>query len=103
VVSFRPRSATVTEEASGASLLVDVELGRGRTLYALSQGEFPSGNPPGSPALPNTGALVRANRDGAFEVIAGGLNLPTSLEVIGKTAYVVTLTGDVLKIAGLPK
>jgi len=39
VVSFGPGSSTVTEGASGARLLVDVEFGRGRKLYALSQGE----------------------------------------------------------------
>ena len=39
IVSFRPRSAIrAAEVASGAPLLVDVEFGRGRTLYALSQG-----------------------------------------------------------------
>ena len=40
VVSFGPKSPTATEVASGASLLVDVEFGRGRTLYALSQGDL---------------------------------------------------------------
>ena len=40
VVSFGPKSPTATEVASGAPLLVDVEFGRGRTLYALSQGFF---------------------------------------------------------------
>ena len=34
---------TATEVASGARLLVDVEFGRGRTLYALSQGVFGGG------------------------------------------------------------
>ena len=43
VVSFGPKSPTATEVASGASLLVDVEFGRGRTLYALSQGDFRDG------------------------------------------------------------
>ena len=38
IVSFGPKSTTATEVASGARLLVDVEFGRGRTLYALSQG-----------------------------------------------------------------
>src|SRR5215218_4182535 len=37
VVSFGPKSPTPTEVASGASLLVDVEFDRGRTLYALAQ------------------------------------------------------------------
>ena len=97
VVTFRPKSPTATEVASGASLLVDVEFGRGRSLYALSQGDY-SGNPPGSPALPNTGALVEVQRDGSFTVITSGLDRPTSLEFVGNTAYVVTLTGQIWKI-----
>lgn len=56
VVAFRPGSTRVREVASGSPLLVDVEFGRGGRLYALSQGDFPPGNPEGSPALPNTGA-----------------------------------------------
>jgi hypothetical protein len=100
VVAFRPRSTTVRDVASGSPLLVDVEFGRGRRLYALSQGVFPPGNPEGSPALPNTGALVKANRDGTFSVVIEGLNQPTSLEFIGKTGYVVTLGGEIWKIKG---
>jgi hypothetical protein len=96
VVSFGPKSSTATEVASGASLLVDVEFGRGRTLYALSQGSF-GGGPPGSPAAPNTGSLVKVNGNGTFTVLAGGLDRPTSLEFIGNTAYVVTLTGEIWK------
>ena len=97
VVSFGPKSPTATEVASGASLLVDVEFGRGRKLYALSQGVF-GGGPAGSPALPNTGSLVKVNGDGTFTVVADGLDQPTSLEFIGNTAYVVTLTGEIWKI-----
>jgi hypothetical protein len=100
VVSFGPNSLTATEVASGASLLVDVEFGRGRRLYALSQGTG-SGGPPGFPALPNTGALVEVNGNGSFTVITGGLDRPTSLEFIGNTAYVVTLTGEIWKIDGV--
>jgi hypothetical protein len=44
IVSLEPKSAAVTEVASGASLLVDVEFGGGRVLYALSQGVFPVGD-----------------------------------------------------------
>ncbi|MDX1746475.1 MAG: hypothetical protein R3324_11105, partial [Halobacteriales archaeon] len=40
IVTLDPRSTAVTEIASGARLLVDVEFGRGRTLFALSQGDF---------------------------------------------------------------
>src|SRR6266496_4604048 len=100
VVSFGPNSPTATEVASGAPLLVDVEFGGGR-LYALSQGIFPVGGDPGSPALPNTGALVKVNGDGTFTVITEPLDRPTSLEFIGNTAYVVTLTGEIWKIDGV--
>ena len=100
VVSFRPTSNRVREVASGSPLLVDVEFGRGHRLYALSQG-VGSGGPEGSPALPNTGALVKANRDGTFSVVIDRLNQPTSLEFIGKTAYVVTLGGEIWKINGV--
>jgi hypothetical protein len=101
VVAFRPTSPTVRDVAAGSSLLVDVELGRGHRLYALSQGDFPSGNPEGSPALPNTGALVKAGRDGTFTVVIDRLNRPTSLELIGKTGYVITLGGEIWKINGV--
>jgi hypothetical protein len=101
IVSFGPTSSVVTEVASGGRLLVDVEFGRGRTLFGLAQGTFPIGNPPGSPALPNTGALLRANDDGTFSTIVEGLNLPTSLEVMETTAYVVTLTGEIWSIANV--
>jgi len=100
VVSFTvgPKPPIATKVASGAPLLVDVEFGRGRTLYALSQGPGVPGAPPGSPAQPDSGALVKVNADGTLTVITAGLDRPTSLEFIGTTAYVVTLTGDILKI-----
>jgi sugar lactone lactonase YvrE len=97
VVAFRPRSTTVRDVAAGSRLLVDVEFGRGHRLYALSQG-VGSGGPEGSPALPNTGALVRVTRDGTFTVVLDRLNQPTSLEFIKNTAYVVTLGGEIWKI-----
>ena len=100
VVAFRPGSTTPREVASGSPLLVDVEFGRRGRLYALSQGIF-GGGPAGSPARPDTGALVKVNREGHFTVVIDGLNQLTSLEFIGKRAYVVTLGGDVWKIKGV--
>jgi sugar lactone lactonase YvrE len=97
VVVFNPKSPSAKEVASGASLLVDVEFGRGRTLYALSQGVW-DGVGAGSPALPDTGALVKVNGNGTFTVITDKLDRPTSLEFIGNTAYVVTLDGEIWKI-----
>jgi hypothetical protein len=98
VVAFGPKSSVAKEVAAGASLLVDVEFGRGRDLYALSQGPGVPGAPDGSPAQPNTGALVKVTRDGGLDVIVDELDRPTSLEFIGNTAYVVTLTGQIWKI-----
>ena len=98
VVKFRPGSTTVREVASGAPLVVDVEFGRGHRLYAISQGHFTAGNPDGAPADPNTGVLLRVNRDGTMTPIAENLDRPTSVEFIRDTAYVVTLGGDIVKI-----
>jgi hypothetical protein len=97
VVAFNAKSPTARQVAAGARLLVDVEFGPGRTLFALSQGVW-NGVAPGSPALPNTGALVRVNEDGTFTVVTGGLDRPTSLEFIGNTAYVATLGGEIWTI-----
>lgn len=104
VVSFGlKRTQTVRDVASGFSLLVDVEFGRCNVLYALSQGDSPGEVPAGSPALPNSGELLRTNEDGTFSVVVDGLNLPTSLEFVRDAAFVVTLSGDVLKISGVSK
>ena len=97
LVAFGPKSTTAKEIASGARLAVDVELGPGRTLFALSQGVW-HGVEAGEPALPNTGALMRVNGDGNLTTIIGGLNQPISLEIIEKTAYVVTLGGEIWAI-----
>jgi len=98
VVVFHPRWPFAVEIASGARLLVDVEFGPDRTLYALSQGALPEDAPPATPALPHTGALVKVDWDGGFTEVAPELNQPTSLEFIGNTAYVVTLGGEVWKL-----
>ncbi len=106
VVKFTPRSAA-TEVASGASLIVDVEFDAGRRLYALSHGIWdlpPTPENEGAPASPDTGRLLRVSRDGSFASVAEGLDRPTSLEFIRRTAFVVTLTGKVIRIdnAGRP-
>jgi hypothetical protein len=104
VVLLNGKFSSIIEVASGAPLLVDVELGRGQSLFALSQGVF-GGGVDGSPALPNTGSLVMVNADRTFTVVADELDIPTSLEIIGNSAYIVTLEGEVWaidNIAGSP-
>lgn len=101
IIAFLPKFPFIEAIASGAPLLVDVEFGKQHTLYGLSQGDFPDGEPPATPALPNTGALVQVNSEGGFDVVVEGLNLPTSLEIVHDTAYVVNLVGEVWRIRGL--
>lgn len=96
ILKFRAAGDTVTEVARGGRLLVDVEWGAGR-LWALAQGHFTPGGEPGSPADPNTGRLLRVTGDG-FDAVAFHLDRPTSLEIIGRFAYVVTLGGEIWKI-----
>ena len=100
VVTFRRRSAA-TELASGAPLIVDVELGPCHRLYALSQGVWdlpPIPENEGAPASADTGRLLRVRRDGSLASVAAGLDRPTSVEFIGNSAFVTTLTGKVLRI-----
>jgi hypothetical protein len=97
VVAFSPHSPAVAVVATGAPLAVDVELGRGRALFALAQGDWDE-EFPGSPALPHTGVLLRVEADGSMSAVAQGLDRPTSFQIIGNTAYVVTLTGEVWRI-----
>lgn len=94
VVAFTPWRPGTREVASGGRLLVDVEKGRGG-LYALAQGHFTPGNPEGSPADPDTGQVMKAGRHGVLRAVAAGLDRPTSFEIVGRTAYVVTLDGEV--------
>jgi sugar lactone lactonase YvrE len=96
IVRFRPGADSATEVARGGRLLVDVEFGAGGR-YALAQGHFTPGSPEGAPADPNTGRLLRIVGDG-FRAVAWRLNQPTSLEFIGRNAYVVTLGGEIWRI-----
>lgn len=97
VVQLDLASGTARSVARGARLAVDVAH-TGHDLYALSQGEFPPGNDPGTPAGHDSGALLKINDDGSMSQVASGLDQPTSVQIIGRTAYVVTLNGEVLSV-----
>ena len=94
------------EVASGASMLIDVERTPRGKLYALAQGQW-DGVGEGSRAVPNTGRLLLVGRDGELTpVVDGGgqeliLDRPVSMEFVGNTAYVVSVTGDVYRVEGL--
>ena len=100
VLSLDLEAGTATEVATGIRLAVDVEFGRGRTLFALSQG-FWDGPFEGAPADPNTGALMQVHEDGTLTTVVSGLDRPTSVEIIGNTAYIVSLVGDVWTVADI--
>ena len=108
VVAFGPWPGAPVDIASGAELLVDVERGRGLALYALSQGQW-DGVSEGSPAAPDTGRLVEVGRRGELVPVVDGdghelvLDRPTSLEVVGDTAYVVGLAGTIVKVEHLSR
>lgn len=106
IVAFGPLTfgicSSPIEIASGAPLLVDVEYGRGHKVYGLAQGTWDEAFP-GSPALPKTGQLVEVRRSGKFKVIVDELDIPTSMQFIGDTAFVVTLTGEIWKISNVSK
>jgi hypothetical protein len=98
--------STLDEEAvaGGISMAVDVQAGPGRSLYALSQGDWnPDLGPDaaGAPALPGTGKLLRVGAYGSTLALVEGIDSPTSLHFIGGTAYVVTLAGDVWRVRGM--
>jgi hypothetical protein len=94
------------EVASGASMLIDVEWGPHGKLYGLSQGQW-DGVGEGSRALPDTGRLVVVGRHGELTPVVDGrgqelvLDRPVSVEFVGRTAYVVSVTGNVYRVAGL--
>ena len=97
IVSFRAGDPSVKFEASGGQLLVDVEIGGGKT-FGLAQGFFDPASPEGSPAQPNTGALLKKGPGRTFRTVTSNLDRPTSVEIIGRDAYVVTIPGQILKI-----
>jgi hypothetical protein len=101
IVAFDVKTLNSVEVAGGIPLPIDVEFGPGRTLYALSQGTHAINDFEGSPADPNTGALLRVNPDHTTTTVVGGINLPTSVKFIGNTAYVVCYTGEIWKIENL--
>ncbi len=94
------------EVADGASMLIDVEQGPHGRLYGLSQGQW-DGVGEGSRAEPDTGRLVVVGRHGDLTPVVDRrgrelvLDRPTSVEFVGGTAYVVSVTGDVYRVDGL--
>ena len=94
------------EVASGASMLIDVERGPRGRLYGISQGQW-DGVGEDSRAEPDTGRLVVVGRHGDLTPVVDGrgkelvLDRPVSVEFVGTTAYVLSVTGVVYRVDDL--
>ena len=85
-------------------LIVDVERDSDGPMYGLLQGHWnlePTPENEGFPPAHDTGEIVVVRADGTFRTVARKLDQPTSMELVGDVAYVVTYTGTVLRIEGL--
>ena len=94
---------TVTDYASGLTMLTDLRTGPDGELYAV---QFGMANETGF--VPDSGALLRIQEGEASEVLASGLSFPTSLAFNADGDGLVTVngvgapgSGQVLRFAGL--
>ena len=99
VVSVAYPTGTTTQIAGSNvyAQLIDVEFGPGGQIYVLQFGDQQvdeAGPPP-------PGRLLRWNADSTFDVLVNGITLPTSVNFSGDTAYITSLTGDVLQVEGV--
>lgn len=102
LTTFGLHGAAPREIASGYSLMVDVAVGPHSRLYALSQGDSPGPDvQPADPAKPDTGRLLRVNRNGTLSVLVDKLDRPASLHFSCGDALIVTLTGQVWQFKNL--
>ncbi|MGE3794511.1 MAG: ScyD/ScyE family protein [Dehalococcoidia bacterium] len=83
--------------AAGVPFIIDVEKGPSSRLYALSFGTQPT-EPEGPPADPFSGKVLLVREDGTFGTLVANLTMPTTLEIVGDTAFVTTMSGDVWRI-----
>ena len=103
VITWSARHPRPVVLASGAPLAVDVQVGTDHRVWVLAQGLWDHPNVPenaGLPASPDTGVLLRLHR-GQLQPVVRRLDRPTSVQLVGHEAYVVTLTGKVLLISDL--
>ena len=82
-------TGNLTQIASGASSVTDVELGPGGQLYAVSFGAQAT-DPNGPPWKPASAQIMKVDTaSGTFVPIVAGFSFATSLVFKGDTAYIV--------------
>lgn len=100
IIAHDAAAGSSTRVAAGGPLLVDVEVGDDGAVYGLAQGFFTPGQDAGAPADPGTGELMVVDGD-TLETVASGLDRPTSVEIVGEDAFIVQMTGDVVRLDGI--
>ena len=104
VVALPPRSAARWRSRPARRSSSTSSWPRSPPVRALAGHLGPAARCPanaGAPASPNTGSLTRVDRHGGLTPVAGPLDRPTSVAFTRRNAFVVTLTGKVLKISGI--
>ena len=79
---------SVSDYATGLTMLTDLQTGPDGMLYAVSFGQFTETGP-----VPNMGALLRIKEGGASEVLVDGLSFPTSIDFSDAGDAFVTVNG----------
>lgn len=94
---------SVSDYATGLTMLVDLTLGPDGRLYAVSLGRFTEKGPE-----PNTGAIVRVGEGDTSTEVATGLPFPTSIAFNERGDAFVTVngvgapgSGEIVKFAAL--
>ncbi|MFZ4814616.1 MAG: ScyD/ScyE family protein [Phototrophicaceae bacterium] len=86
---------TVTDFATGLTMLTDLKLGPDGNLYATSFGIFTADGP-----VPNSGSILRIAPDGTAEVVISGLPFLTAIAIDAEGNGYVTINGIAIPGAG---
>jgi hypothetical protein len=100
VVSVNAASGAITELASGASMITDVQQGPGDALFAL---QFNDTVEAGEQLFaPGTGKVLTVNPDGTFSPLVVGLSFASDMMFDEDTLYIsnggITPAGQIIKI-----
>jgi hypothetical protein len=79
---------SVSDFATGMTMLTDLQTGPDGMLYGVSFGQFTETGP-----VPNMGAVLRIREGGASEVLIEGLSFPTSIDFNEAGDAFVTING----------
>jgi hypothetical protein len=82
------RDGTVSDYATGLTMLTDVQGGPDGNLYAVTLAEFTQAGP-----TPQSGEIVRILKGGSSETVLTGLSFPTSIDFGANGDAYVTVNG----------